>query len=242
MNTFYIKHKVSEQDIVHLSDSDSEFVIRELKLDIEDIVQIETYEAFFLAMITDIEGNSVEIEIREKVKDKENIQGVGITLIQSLVNRSKFNYFLEKSVEIGVDRIIPIESQYSLLNKNKALKEYGLWQKIVKDATEQSRNIKPTSIEKPIKIDELRVEERENKICLATENVKSTTLKEYMKVANINKSFTVAIGPEKGWSSDDIKSFKKLGFSFIKLNGNILRTESTGLVITSIIKYLKGEI
>ena len=165
MNTFYIKHKVSEQDIVHLSDSDSEFVIRELKLNIEDIVQIETYEAFFLAMITDIEGNSVEIEIREKVKDKENIQGVGITLIQSLVNKSKFNYFLEKSVEIGVDRIIPIESQYSLLNKNKALKEYGLWQKIVKDATEQSRNIKPTSIEKPIKIDELRVEERENKIC-----------------------------------------------------------------------------
>ena len=242
MNTFYIKHKVSEQDIVHLSDSDSEFVIRELKLNIEDIVQIETYEAFFLAMITDIEGNSVEIEIREKVKDKENIQGVGITLIQSLVNKSKFNYFLEKSVEIGVDRIIPIESQYSLLNKNKALKEYGLWQKIVKDATEQSRNIKPTSIEKPIKIDELRVEERENKICLATENVKSMTLKEYMKVANINKSFTVAIGPEKGWSSDDIKSFKKLGFSFIKLNGNILRTESSGLVITSIIKYLKGEI
>jgi RsmE family RNA methyltransferase len=80
------------------------------------------------------------------------------------------------------------------------------------------------------------------KICLATENVNSEYLNRYLKRIDVNNDFAVAIGPEKGWSSSDIKVFEDLGFDFVKLRGNILRTETAGLVITSILKYLKGEI
>ena len=208
----------------------------------EDIVEIETYEAIYLCIVTDIGKNSVEVEIRELIKNKEKEDVFDITIIQSLTNKSKFNVFLEKAVEIGVDRIIPVESQYSLLNKNKANKEYGLWRKIVNDATEQSRNIKPTVIEKPINLNSLEINNIENKICLATENVSSKRLNIYLEEIDIKKPFVIAIGPEKGWSSKDIEIFKKLDFKFVKLQGNILRTETAGLVIGSIIKYLKGEI
>ena len=208
----------------------------------EDIVEIETYEAIYLGIVTDIGKNSVEVEIRELIKNKEKEDVFDITIIQSLTNKSKFNVFLEKAVEIGVDRIIPVESQYSLLNKNKANKEYGLWRKIVNDATEQSRNIKPTVIEKPINLNSLEINNIENKICLATENVSSKRLNMYLEEIDIKKPFVIAIGPEKGWSSKDIEIFKKLDFKFVKLQGNILRTETAGLVIGSIIKYLKGEI
>ena len=208
----------------------------------EDIVEIETYEAIYLGIVTDIGKNSVEVEIRELIKNKEKEDVFDITIIQSLTNKSKFNVFLEKAVEIGVDRIIPVESQYSLLNKNKANKEYGLWRKIVNDATEQSRNIKPTVIEKPINLNSLEINNIENKICLATENVSSKRLNIYLEEIDIKKPFVIAIGPEKGWSSKDIEIFKKLDFKFVKLQGNILRTETAGLVIGSIIKYLKGEI
>ena len=129
-----------------------------------------------------------------------------------------------------------------MVNKNKATKEYGLWKKIVNDAKEQSRNIKPTVIEKPIKLNTLEIGEIENRVCLATENVSSKRLNMYLKEIDIRKPFVVAIGPEKGWSSKDIEVFKRLDFKFVKLEGNILRTETAGLVIGSIIKYLKGEI
>jgi len=209
---------------------------------VEDIVEIETYEAIYLGIVTDIGKNSVEVEIRELIKNKEKEDVFDITIIQSLTNKSKFNVFLEKAVEIGVDRIIPVESQYSLLNKNKANKEYGLWRKIVNDATEQSRNIKPTVIEKPVNLNSLGINNIENRICLATENVSSKRLNMYLEEIDIKKPFVIAIGPEKGWSSKDIEIFKKLDFKFVKLQGNILRTETAGLVIGSIIKYLKGEI
>jgi 16S rRNA (uracil1498-N3)-methyltransferase len=244
MNRYFIRHKLSIGDITHLSDSDGDIVKNKTDLDIEDVIEIETYDKIFLAQITDIDS-SVEIEILEEIESKERMDSVDITVIQSLSNDSKFNLFLEKSVEIGVDRIIPVESKYSLKNRNKALKDTGLWRKIVKDSTEQSRNLKPTIVEKPIKIKDLLKEKfnkEDIKICLATESIDTILLNEYLKDIDINKPFVVAIGPEKGWSSSDIEVFEQLDFDFVKLDGNILRTETAGLVITSILKYLKGEI
>ena len=242
MKRFFISHKLEEADITHLSDKDSSFAINTLKLNLEDVVEIENYQSIFLAIVTDIEKNSVEVEIREMVEEKDVLDGIDITIIQSLSNDSKFNYFIEKSVELGIDRIVPIESKYSLRTKNKAIKDYGLWRKIIRDAVEQSRTLKNTVIEKPIKITELSIDENCNKICLATENVQTSSLSEYIKGINIKGHFVIAIGPEKGWSESDIEIFKKLGFSFIKLEGNMLRTETAGLIIGSIIKYLKGDI
>ena len=244
MQKYFIPHKLKLGDITHLSDSDSELIISQKILSIEDLVEIETYEKIFLGQITDITTGSVEIEIVEEKGERLNKVKPSVTIIQSISNDSKFHYFLEKSVEIGIGRIIPIESKYSLKGKSKALKNFGLWNKIIKDATEQSRNPYPTVLDKPIKIKELNSKNFKDSIniCLATENVDPIFLDEYLKTININKNFVIAIGPEKGWSSSDIKVFEELKFRFVKLRGNILRTETAGLVIGSIIKYLKGEI
>lgn len=244
MQKYFIPHKLKVGDITHLSDPDSEMIIAQDKLHIEDLVKIDTYEKIFLAQITDISKKSVEAEILEYKGERINKKQPSITIIQSISHDSKFNYFLEKSVEIGVEKIIPIESKYSLKKKNKAIKSFGLWKKIIKDATEQSRSPYPPVLEKPKRIKNLTKEDLGGsiKICLATENVESKYLNRYLEDKDMSKNFTVAIGPEKGWSSSDIEVLKNLGFDFIKLRGNILRTETAGLVIVSIIKYLKKEI
>ncbi|MCD4811131.1 RNA methyltransferase [bacterium] len=242
MQTYYIPHKLKIGDITHLSDSDSEMLISQQKLKEQDLVEIETYDKIFIAQITYIEKGSVEIEMVEERGDRTVKKLPSITIIQALSNDSKFNYFLEKCVEIGIGRIIPVESQYSLKKKRKALKTLGLWKKIVEDATEQSRNTTPTILENPIMISELEDIKNSIKICLATENVEPIYLSEYLQGVDVKKDIVIAVGPEKGWSSTDIEVFKRLDFDFIKLKGNILRTETVGLVIGSIIKYLKGEI
>lgn len=243
MQKFFIRHKLSTGDTTYLSDSDSEIVISEKKLKIEDIVKIETYEKLFYAQVTNITKGSVEVVILEDIGERESEYTPSITIIQSLSNDSKFNYFIEKSVEVGIERIIPIQSQYSLKTKAKAIRDTGHWNKIIRDAVEQSRNIFPTIIDKPIRIDELKEYQLEGiKLCLSTESIDSQYLNKMLKEIDISKPVYIAIGPEKGWSSSDLLVFKEMEFSFVKLKGNILRTESTGLVIGSIIKYLKGEI
>lgn len=245
MQKFFIRHKLKVGDITNLTDSDSELIIKEGKHNIEDVIEVETYEKHFYAQITDISKNSVEVQIVEDLGKRESEYTPSITIIQSLSNDTKFNYFIEKSVEIGIERIIPIQSKYSLKTKAKAIKDTGYWNKLVKDAVEQSRNIFPTIIERPVRINELEKYALGGiKICLSTESagVKPQNLKEFLKSEDLSKPVHIAIGPEKGWSSSDIEIFKELGFEFIKLKGNILRTETTGLVIGSVIKYLKGEL
>ena len=117
MEKFFIRHKLSVEDITNLSDSDSELVISKGELKIQDIVKIETYEREFIGQITDISKSSVEVQIVEDLGEREVEYEPTITIIQSLSNDSKFNYFLEKSVEIGIERIIPIQSKYSLKTK-----------------------------------------------------------------------------------------------------------------------------
>ncbi len=246
MQKFFIRHKLSLGDITNLSDSDSELIIKEGKYNIEDVIEIETYEKHFYGQITDITKSTVQVQIVEDLGERKTEYIPSITIIQSLSNDTKFNYFIEKSVEIGIERIIPIQSKYSLKTKAKAVKDTGYWNKLVKDAVEQSRNIFPTIIEKPIRINELKSYDMDGiRICLSTESagVKSKDLNVVLKSKDVKtQPVHIAIGPEKGWSSSDIEIFKNLNFEFVKLKGNILRTETTGLVIGSIIKYLKEEI
>jgi 16S rRNA (uracil1498-N3)-methyltransferase len=245
MQKFFVRHKLTVGDTTNLSDSDSELIIKEKKLNIEDIVEIETYEKLFYAQITNISKGSIEVEIIEEIEERKSEYVPSITIIQSLSNDTKFNYFIEKSVEIGIEKIIPIQSKYSLKTKAKAIRDTGYWNKLVKDAVEQSRNIFPTIIEKPVRINELKNRDLEGiKICLSTEStsIKPKYLNELLGTVDLSLPIYIAIGPEKGWSSSDINIFKDMGFEFVKLKGNILRTETTGLVIGSIIKYIKGEI
>jgi len=243
MQAYFIPHRLKPGDITHLSDKDSEFVISKKLFKVEDPVNIETLESIFLARITNIGKASVEVEIIEKISERASKKDdFSLTVVQSIFGDFKFNFFLEKAVEIGVNRIIPIESRFSLIPKKKFLKKFGMYEKILKDAKEQSRNPYDIEIEKPINIKNLKNINSKNKLCFATEVKKPLSLKEVLSKKEPNSSYTIAIGPERGWSVSDIKVFEELGFEFVKLKGNILRTETAGLVIASILNFKAGKI
>ncbi len=238
MQKFFIPHKLKVGDLTHLSDKDSEFVISKKLFQIEDPIQIENLDSVFLARVTNIEKASVEIEIVEKISDiKSEKDSFSITIIQSISVDPKFTFFLEKAVEVGIHKIIPIESKYSSISKNKAIKKFGMYKKILEDAKEQSRNPHEVEITKPINIESLGDINSKNKLCLATEPEKTMNLKDTLLNRDVNTNYTIAIGPERGWGLSDIEVFEKLGFEFVRLKGNILRTETAGIVIGSILNF-----
>lgn len=243
MKPYYIPHKLTVGDITNLSDSQSQFIISEGLHEIEDIIKVQTLTSVFKAIITDISKSSVEVEILELLAEAPSKKdGYSITLLQALSGDRKFNTLLEKCVEIGVETVIPIETAYTTLDQKEANKKMNNYRRIIKEAGEQSRNPSPTVILEPINISrlpELNFTDT-HRICLATENVGTIGLEEVVR--NAPGNFTIAVGPETGWSSEDIAIMKNLGFQFVRLKGNILRTETAGIVIASIISYLNGEI
>jgi 16S rRNA (uracil1498-N3)-methyltransferase len=246
MKPFYIYHKLSLGDTAYLSDTTSDFIIEKQLYHLEDIVQVSSPNGIFHARIINIEKHSVEVEVIDQISNEiiGSTENNGITLIQSVSGDSKFKFLIEKSVELGVERIIPVVSEYSLLTFKQALGKQHLWHTTIKDAIEQSRTKIQTAIEIPIRIEKLLEEDFSNSIdfCMTTEHTKTKSFAEILKDVKITKPFVIAIGPEKGWSASDLNIFKKSGFKFIELKGNILRTETAGIAISSIIQFLKGKI
>ncbi len=241
MKRYFIPHKLKSGDITHLSDEDSEIVISENLHKIEDPIEISNLEGIFLAIITHIEKASVEVEIVDKIKSADAQQdNYHITLIQSLSDDSKFTFILEKAVEIGINKIIPVESQYSSQSKKRCGKKYNTWRKIIQDAREQSRNPFPVDLEQPILLKNLKNIHSKHRICLSTEVTTNKALNDVLSNKGRRDSYAIAIGPEKGWSSSDLKVLKNLDFETTKLGKNILRTETGGLVIASILNFRAG--
>lgn len=242
MQTYFIPHKLKVGDITNLSDKDSEFVISEKILKVEDPIRVKNLEAIFWGLVTNINKNSVELQIVEKIENiKSSEDNFSVTIIQSILADNKFNFFLEKAVEIGVNKIIPVESRYSLIPKKKAIKKLGMYKKVIKEAKEQSRNPNEIIIEKPINIKKMEKFESKNKICLATEIKDAPSLKKILSSKNVDGNYIIAIGPERGWSVSDIKIFENFDFEFAKISGNILRAETAALVVSSILNFRAGK-
>lgn len=240
MQRYYIPHKVSTGDITHLADNDSIFAISKGTKE-EQIIEIEAPNGVFNAQVTYIEKNSVEIEILNQLSISQE-KGSSIVIIQGVSSITKFGLFLEKITEIGVTKVIPIISELSLIDKDKAVKDSGVWKKIIKDATEQSRNPNPPELFNIEEIGNLKnvVSKESLKLCFVTENVETVSLSQGL-IGN-SKNIVMAFGPESGFSFKDIQIFKSLGFKFVRIKGNILRTETTPIVATSIIKFILKEL
>lgn len=240
MKKFYIPHKLTPGDITHLSDSDSELVISEGSLREEDLIQVETTNQVLEAQITFIDKASVEIEVKGLIQEKEKKSKTEITVIQSITFDKRFHYFLEKMTEIGVDRIIPVISEYSQPELKGSRKRVNQWRAIIAKSQDQSRNPSAPVIEKPIMLSDLSKSQLYGTVaCLSSEEVNK---KNFADLIDKSDSYTIAIGPETGWSSEDLKIFKELGFQFAGLKGNILRTETGALVAATMIKTLKKEL
>ncbi|KKR05624.1 MAG: hypothetical protein UT34_C0002G0131 [candidate division WS6 bacterium GW2011_GWF2_39_15] len=245
MYRYYIPHELKIGDISHLADNDSSVALKK-GIKIEDIVEVETYTSVFQCVVTDISGKSIEIEVLEKIEDRKIAkQGGSLTIVQSISSEKKFGLFLEKIVEIGVTKIIPIVSEYTLEDEKDFSKNTGLWKKIIKDATDQSRNPYPPTLEEISTLSAIdnKIVESRIRIALSTEDVETKSLHQILANQDVKGSnIVVAIGPESGWSTKDLDVLKKMDFQFVRLEGNILRTETTALVISSIIKFVRGEV
>lgn len=246
MKKVFTPQKAEIGDIVHPSDQDSDILITENLVEIEDMISVETPFGFYIGRIIFIDSATMEIEILEKVREKDpNETPPTLTVIQSVSYEEKFTYFLEKCVEVGVNKIYPVYSKHSIGNYKQYQKSQGLWRKVVKDAIKQSRSSEKTELENITKLNKLKLSSKVRdsiKILLTTEPTDSVKLRKAIQSDGkiLKKDVTLAVGPEKGWSSKDIKYFEENGFMKIRLDGNILRTETAAVVVGSIVKFRQG--
>jgi 16S rRNA (uracil1498-N3)-methyltransferase len=151
-----------------------------------------------------------------------------LILGQSLIRSSAFEFALEKAVETGVTRIIPIVAARSNM-KDAGRRER--WQKIIVEAAKQSKRYHLPVLEEPIPFAKVLDVDVPTKIVFAERN--GSELVPALKESPI----LYLIGPEGGWTDAELESAVKEGFARVGLGSTILRSETAAVVATALLRY-----
>ena len=167
----------------------------------------------------------VKNQLRQPNKERE------IWLVFAPIKSNYFNFMLQKATEIGVTRLFPITTERTIVRK---INEDRL-NKIVIEASEQSNRLTVPSIEKIQKLEKFLDENRNINLIFGDLNTNNKKI----DFKDFSKPLVVLIGPEGDFSETErIKILKFNGVQSIKLNDNILRSETAVISSLSIINYL----
>lgn len=218
-----------------LSKEDNHHIIDVLRMSMGDMVYViyggKRYKCQLIMIKSELELLQVEVEeLRTELPVK-------IKLVYGLPRLEKFELVLQKAVELGVSTIVPFVSEFSIvkLEPDRLESKILRWNKIIKEASEQSHRSKLMEVLSPIRINDLRVNLSELNI-VADENQSNNGTNSLVKLLESNyKSITILVGPEGGFSATELKIFSNLGFKSVSLGKRILRSETAAIYLISAI-------
>jgi 16S rRNA (uracil1498-N3)-methyltransferase len=209
---------------------------RVLRAEIGQEFDIATRAEVRRGTITSISDDRVEFAL-----GKEQEQALkptpNITLALAIFKFDRMEWAIEKCTEIGVSRIIPVIARRSDAHlATAAVKRHERWQRIVRQASEQSRRSAPPEIAAPVKVKDLAgagvlPAGALTRIVLA-ESEESTRLREILQ--SRPTEVALAVGPEGGWADEELAWFRETGWVAASLGDTILRAETAAIVATAL--------
>lgn len=229
---FFIDFEIGDSQRVELVDKDllhQLISVFRAKLG-DEIILLDNSGFEFKGMIKGIGKEEVLVNIIDKTK-KEDVK-VGVSVFQSLIKKDNVELVLEKCTETGVVRFVPILAERSV----KSNLNFERLNKIAKEASEQSGRVKMPQISEIIdfkKAVSMSSEEKdavnfifheESDYCC--DRLSCAFLQHFKDVKKIN----IFIGPEGGFSDEEVELAKKGGFYVLSLGDLVLRSETAAIV------------
>lgn len=196
----------------------------------------------YSCIIKDISKDLIQLEILEKERNSVEPK-IEIKLYQSIPKMDKMEFIIQKCIEVGVDEIIPIVTERTIvkIDKNKINSKYERWNKIAESASKQCMRGKIPKILKPISFLEALNKSKSTDLALIPYEYERLNKLRLSLQGFVGNSISIFIGPEGGFTESEIKLAKQNNLIPITLGKRILRTETAGLVTISNILYELGD-
>ncbi|MCL4245337.1 MAG: 16S rRNA (uracil(1498)-N(3))-methyltransferase [Candidatus Dadabacteria bacterium] len=165
---------------------------------------------------------------------------IDITILQGLPKGEKMDYIVEKATELGAARIVPVVTERSQVRKTE---KHRRWERIALEASKQCGRTKPTLIENTLEFKEALLFKNESDLAIILHTESSLGIKEFLRnTLQGAKNIIVLIGPEGGFSQNEVLLAIEMGFTSLGLGPRILRTETASLAVLSIIQFQHGDL
>lgn len=188
--------------------------------------------------VTGVSEDRVEFELGEEVSSPHMTE---VTLLLAIFKFDRMEWAIEKCTELGVARIVPVIARRS--DKHLAVaarSRVERWRRIALQASEQSRRKTALDVSDPVKLEEALGAAGGVRVVLS-ESEQQDSLRDILegqlpaRRCELETGITLAIGPEGGWTEDEVKLFRRNGWISASLGDTVLRAETAAIAASAII-------
>src|SRR5271167_3986862 len=192
----------------------------------------------WLARVESVARNRVEFALLERFPEPTPV--ADITLLLSIVKFDAFEWAIEKATELGVTRIVPVgasRSEKGLLAA--AAKRSQRWQKILVEASQQSRRLRVPQLDELTEPAQAFTVQSSRFCLMLSERSDAPSIRATLKSLDRAKAAAaaLAIGPEGGWTDDELAAARVAGFQEASLGQLILRTETAVIAALATLNF-----
>lgn len=218
-------------DRAALTGAHAAHLARVLRARVGQEFDISTGETVRRGRVVSVSDQRVDFELAEEVGAA--IESA-ITLLLAVFKFDRFEWAVEKCTELGVERIVPVIARRTDAHlAHAAVKRVARWERIAREAAQQSRRVAPPEIASPVKLKEAIAQVEGSRIVLS-EVEDGTMLRDVLADAG-DASIVLAVGPEGGWSEDELKMFADADWRAASLGPTILRAETAAIAACAVV-------
>lgn len=199
-------------------------------------------DARYRVEITEVSKRAVTARILETIQEPPR-RTPRLILGQSLLKGEKMDWVIQKATELGVSEIVPIESRHSVvqLKADRVDHQLARWQRIALEAAQQSEQWRIPTIAMPHSLSALLSSRATDALTLMlAERQEGISLQSVELPHDMNGSLRILIGPEGGWSQEEVQITEQAGVVSITLGQQILRSETASIATISILQSRLG--
>lgn len=236
----YVEQDLESGAIFRLPEAAAHHIATVLRMKTgQELVLFNGRGGSYHAVISRMEKRNVEIAIGAH-QSGERESPLSITLAQAVMRGPHMDYALQKAVELGVQRIVPLLCLHGniKLDQDQRQHRHAHWRKIIISACEQCGRNRIPQLSVPLRLSEWTGAD-ESKLKLILHPYHGVRLAELQAGGD---TLTLLAGPEGGFSDDEIAGAERHGYRAVTLGPRVLRAESAALVAISACQALWGDV
>jgi 16S rRNA (uracil1498-N3)-methyltransferase len=219
------------EDRAALTGAHAAHLARTLRARVGQEFEIACGDCVRRGVVASVSDDRVEFALGEEV---EAAAVVPIALLLAIFKFDRLEWAIEKCTELNVTTILPVIARRTEKHLAAAsARRVERWRRIALEAAEQSRRITPPQIADPLNLTDALRYDAELRIALA-ENEREATLSEVLRSRSGLKSLALAVGPEGGWTPEEMQSFEQEQWVSASLGDTIFRAETAAIAALAV--------
>jgi len=243
---FFVEEIIENEGTCSITGKEARHISKVLRMETGDrLILSDRKGTRFLALISSVGPREVLVSLENPIP-KPSPSPIEITLCQAMIKSRQMDYVIQKTSELGIYNISPFSSKRTVvrLGKDRLANKIRHWRQIAQSSTKQSDRDSPAQIGSVVTFNKLmercKSEDALKVVLWEEEEIKD--LKSLLMGYSSLKKLIGVVGPEGGFSQQEIEVAKDAGFISVSLGNRILRSETAAITLVAIVQYELGDL